>query len=79
MSRYIGSVCSCFFRKILRGLDNYEVNTGTMHPFAVKQSEPGLERRGASLPLTYQPDVWMAEVSIGTPPKTFNGTFSYSF
>jgi hypothetical protein len=61
---------------MLRSLDNYEVNTGTMHPFTVKRSESGLGSRGASLPLTYQPDVWTAEIWIGTPPKTFNGTFS---
>jgi hypothetical protein len=63
------------YRKILNGLDNYELNTGRMHPFAVKRSESRLGRRGASLPLTptSRGNGWMAEISIGTPPKTLNG------
>jgi len=59
--------------KILRGLANYERNTGMMHPFAVERSESGLGRRDASVPLTaYQNNWWNAEISIGTPPQTLN-------
>jgi len=60
--------------KIISGLDNYEMNTGTMHPFAVKQNdyESGLGTRGA-LPLKIDRlETWMGEISIGTPPKTLN-------
>jgi hypothetical protein len=76
MSRYISSAQPCFYRNIRRGLDNYEMNTETMHPFSVKRSESGLGRRGVILPLSYQHSSWIAEISIGTPPKTLNGTFS---
>jgi len=60
--------------KILTGLDNYETNTGTMHPFAVKQSDSssGLGTRGATLPLENEYfKTWTGEISIGTPAKTF--------
>jgi hypothetical protein len=63
-----------FFKKILSGLDNYKRNTGTMHPFAVKRSD-----RGAGVPLTTQgivPPLWVAEISIGTPPQTLKGKIS---
>jgi hypothetical protein len=76
MNRYVWSAQPCLYRDILRGLDNYEMNTETMHPFSVKRSESGLGRRGRILPLNHQPSGWMAEISIGTPPKTLNGTFS---
>jgi len=58
--------------KIFRGLENYEMNTGTMHPFAVKRSESELGTRGAGVPLTttsHQSNMWKGEISIGTPPK----------
>jgi hypothetical protein len=76
MSCYISSAQPSLYRDILRGLDNYEMNTETMHPFSVKRSESGLGRRGHILPLTRQPTGWRAEISVGTPPKSFNGTFS---
>jgi hypothetical protein len=70
-------VCSGFFSsKILTGLDNYEMNTGTMHPFAVTRRELGLEGRGTplALPLTHGPNsLWIGEISIGTPAKTLKG------
>jgi len=70
ISHYI-SFSHAFYRKILTGLDNYEVNTGTMHPFAVKRNESGLgTRSGASVPLTQDQNfLWNCEISIGTPPK----------
>jgi len=62
--------------KILRGLYNYEMKTGTVHPFTVKRSESGLGTRGASVPLTaYQNEVRIGEISIGTPLKTLEGKF----
>jgi hypothetical protein len=71
--------CSVIFSKILRGLDNDEMNMGKMHPFAVKRNASGLGRRGTGLPLTtspYRGEVWIGEISIGTPPKTLTGEFS---
>jgi hypothetical protein len=66
-----------FLRKILSALDNYEVNTGKVHPFAVKRNESGLGTRGAGVPLTtYKNENWMAEISIGTPPRILKGKFS---
>jgi hypothetical protein len=50
-----------------------------MHPFAVERSESGLRRRVTGLPLTTSPDlseIWMCEISIGTPPKTLKGKLS---
>lgn len=60
---------------MLRGFDSYEKDIGRTHPFGMKGGEP--RKRGASTPLTnYQMDRWMAEISIGTPAKTFTGTVS---
>jgi len=60
-------------REKILDIDNYEMNTGTRHPFAANRTESGLETRGASVPLTaYGFDSWMAEISVGTPPKTLN-------
>jgi hypothetical protein len=48
-----------------------------MHPFAVKRSEPGLRKRGANLPLTSTPsNVWIGDISFGTPPQTLKGKLS---
>jgi hypothetical protein len=74
MSRCIWSAQPCLYRNILRGLDNYEMNTGTTHSFSVKWSESGLGRRYP--PAEVQLPGWITEILIGTPPKTFNGTFS---
>jgi hypothetical protein len=73
-NRYI-STAYTFFRKMLRGLDNHEMNAETIHPFSVKRSDL-VKRRGAGLPLTSgQYDMWIGEISIGTPPKTMKGEF----
>lgn len=79
MNRYICSAQPFSYRKILDGLDNYERNTGTMHPFAVKRSESELgTRASAGVPLTLAEALsfWMAEISIGTPPQTLKGKIS---
>ncbi|KAF9219073.1 Asp-domain-containing protein [Gyrodon lividus] len=61
--------------KILRGFDNFEKNTGTSHPSAVK----GARIRGSGgEPLTELPDkpyVWFGSISVGTPPKTYTVLF----
>jgi len=53
-------------------LDNYEMNTGTRHPFAAKRNESRLgTRSSSSVPLTLANNImWSCEISIGTPPKT---------
>jgi len=60
--------------KILRGLENYERNTGMSHPLAVKRTELlNLKKRevGAA-PLTiYDRKTWYATITIGTPPQSF--------
>jgi len=60
--------------KLLRGFENYERNTGTTHPFALKQSgSQNWKRSGAGLNLATGPndDFWYGTISIGTPPKLF--------
>jgi hypothetical protein len=55
------------------------VNTGSMHPFAVKlsESELGTRKYDASVPLiTYENNGWIGEISIGTPPQTLQGKFT---
>ncbi|KAG9310429.1 aspartic peptidase domain-containing protein [Chiua virens] len=59
--------------KVLRGLENFEKNTGSAHPSAVK----GVGKRGAGVPLTDENnnELWQGSVSVGTPPKTFTVDF----
>ncbi|KAF9225002.1 Asp-domain-containing protein [Gyrodon lividus] len=56
--------------KILRGFDNFEKNTGTPHPSAVKGIR---ERASGRLPLdyTFNPNIWFGTISIGTPPQLY--------
>ncbi|KAF9219066.1 Asp-domain-containing protein [Gyrodon lividus] len=60
--------------KILRGLDNFERNTGVPHSSAVKDAR---KRGSGGEPLNDLPDnpyLWFGTISIGTPPKTYTGT-----
>ncbi|KAF9226044.1 acid protease, partial [Gyrodon lividus] len=57
--------------KILRGLDNFERNTGTSHPISVKGTG---KRDSGRLPMTSLSDPfnrWFGTISVGTPPKNF--------
>ncbi|KAF9219090.1 acid protease [Gyrodon lividus] len=56
--------------KILRGLDNFEKNTGAPHPSAVK----GARRRasaGQPLDSLANPNTWFGFIDVGTPPHVF--------
>ncbi|KAF9222826.1 Asp-domain-containing protein [Gyrodon lividus] len=57
--------------KILRGFDNFEKNTGSSHPFAVKGAR---KRDSGGLPLSSLGDPlnrWFGTISVGTPPRNF--------
>ncbi|KAF9220314.1 acid protease [Gyrodon lividus] len=57
--------------KILGGFDNFEKNTGTLHPSAMKGA---WKRDSSALPLvslTDPFDRWFGTISIGTPPRNF--------
>ncbi|KAF9226049.1 Asp-domain-containing protein [Gyrodon lividus] len=62
--------------KILRGFDNFEKNTGTSHPSAVKRAR---KRVSGELPLdpfdVGQVPLWFGTISIGTPPLTYTVVF----
>ncbi|KAF9219391.1 acid protease [Gyrodon lividus] len=54
--------------KILRGLCNFEKNTGASHPVTVKRAQ---KRASGGLPLDpfgVGPKLWFGTVSVGTPP-----------
>ncbi|KAG9310420.1 aspartic peptidase domain-containing protein [Chiua virens] len=55
--------------KILRGLENFERNTGTIHPSALE----GRRKHGAGVPLTdiNHEEGWYGTIEVGTPPKRF--------
>ncbi|KAF9220330.1 hypothetical protein BS17DRAFT_346879 [Gyrodon lividus] len=63
--------------KILRGIDdNFEKNTGALHPSAMKGA---WKRDSSALPLvslTDPFDRWFGTISIGTPPRNFAGTLA---
>ncbi|KAF9224253.1 acid protease [Gyrodon lividus] len=57
--------------KIRRGFDNFEKNTGSSHPSAVKGA---WKRASGGLPLDYLPDdvdYWFGTISVGTPPESY--------
>ncbi|KAH0838835.1 Asp-domain-containing protein [Lanmaoa asiatica] len=57
--------------KILRGLENFEKNTGASHPAALKGSQ---RRATGVVPLTADGvQLWYGSISVGTPPKDFTG------
>ena len=62
--------------KILRGLNNFEKNTGAPHPAA--SALKGSQRRATGAdPLTdYKEQLWYGTISVGTPANTFTGKFS---
>jgi hypothetical protein len=69
------------YSKILRGLENYERNTGMSHSLVVKGKEHlNLKNRdvGTTALTSHhgKDSVWYATITIGTPPKSFTGQFS---
>lgn len=61
------SICS----KVLRGLNNFQRNTGGSHPAASKR----IQRRatGADALTNDNNQLWYGSISVGTPPKDFTG------
>ncbi|KAF9224269.1 acid protease [Gyrodon lividus] len=57
--------------KIRRGFENFEKNTGSSHPSAVKGA---WKRASGGLPIAYLPDnsdYWIGTISVGTPPESY--------
>jgi cathepsin D len=62
------------YSKILRGLLNYERNTGKRHPLSLGIRD--FKRAIASNPLTdIQGQIWFGTVYVGTPPVAFTMCF----
>jgi cathepsin D len=63
------------YSKILRGLSNYEHNTGQRHPLS--HSIKDFKRAVASNPLIHdeQSSLWIGSISVGTPPIKFTVDF----
>jgi len=60
--------------KTLRGLENYERNTGVSHSLAVEGTEfLNLKNRavGAATLTGHENYVWYGTITIGTPPQSF--------
>ncbi|KAF9221245.1 acid protease [Gyrodon lividus] len=58
--------------KILRGLDNYEKNTGTLYPYAVKGAR---KRATGAVPLADLVEDWFGIIEIGTPAVPYKVMF----
>ncbi|KAF9220178.1 acid protease [Gyrodon lividus] len=61
--------------KILRGLDNFEENTGAPSPSAMKRAR---KRASGGLPLNrfkVGPHIWFGTVTVGTPPQIYTVMF----
>lgn len=73
----ISSFASCQLRqsymhsKILRGFDNFQKNTGALHPAALK----GTQKRstGADALIADNNELWFGTISVGVPANTFTG------
>ncbi|XP_006459904.1 hypothetical protein AGABI2DRAFT_149875 [Agaricus bisporus var. bisporus H97] len=63
-------------RKLGRGFQAYQKNTGKAHPNAMKELLELLETRATgSVPLIDDQEVlWHGSISVGTPPKEFTGS-----
>jgi len=69
-------------RKIKRGLDAFERNTGRAHPYTLEMRQSNNERRGmlwhsrqgptGSVPLT-DDWYWSGPITVGSPGRTFSG------
>ena len=63
------------FSKIHHGFANFEKNTGTMHPSAIK----GVGKRRVGDTLTdNNNELWYGTISVGTPAKSFTGEFPFA-
>jgi hypothetical protein len=72
-----------YFTKIFRGVKGFERKTETPHPSAVERvGSPQTRSRRAGVDLTHlehEAEVWYGIISIGTPAKSFAGTFLRAF
>ena len=70
------------YRKIARGIDAYELNTGKQHPLAggIKTSSKTSSKRsiGSDTLTDFFDELWYGAISIGTPPKVFTGMTLFS-
>ncbi|KAF9226048.1 Asp-domain-containing protein [Gyrodon lividus] len=57
--------------KILRGFDNFEKNTGALHPSAMKHTRKRASGGLSLYPFDVGPAIWFSTISIGTPPRNF--------
>ncbi|KAF9224228.1 acid protease [Gyrodon lividus] len=58
--------------KILRGLDNFEKNTGAPHPSAVKGAQ---KRDSGPIPLSSGAGFWYGVIEVGLPANTYTVAF----
>ncbi|KAF9224154.1 acid protease [Gyrodon lividus] len=58
--------------KILRGLDNFEKNTGAPHPSALKGAQ---KRESGSIPLSSGAGFWYGDIEVGVPANTYTVVF----
>ncbi|KAF9222774.1 Asp-domain-containing protein [Gyrodon lividus] len=56
--------------KILRGLDNFEKNTGASHPSAVKDARKRASA-GQLLNFSANPNIWFGLIDVGEPTQVF--------
>ncbi|KAF9222842.1 acid protease [Gyrodon lividus] len=56
--------------KILRGLDNFEKNTGALHPSAVKDARKRASA-GQLLNFNPNPNIWFGLIDVGDPIQVF--------
>ena len=63
----------CVSRKINRGFQTYEKNTGTRHPSAPELSHSEKRSTGSDTLVDFK---WYSNISVGTPAKTFTGELS---
>ncbi|KAF9222845.1 Asp-domain-containing protein [Gyrodon lividus] len=60
--------------KILRGLDNFEKNTGASHPSAVKDARKRASA-GQLLSFNPNPNIWFGLIDVGDPIQVFSVGF----
>lgn len=71
----VGTHCYWCPRKIERGFDTFEGNTGRPHSLASKLKHSDNVRRAAgNETLHHQPVRWYGPITVGTPRQTFTGS-----
>ena len=62
--------------KIGRGFDAFERNTGAAHPLAKSLNNKKRASTGSDALTDDAQELWYGEISVGTPAKTFTGSFN---